>query len=67
MRYSGYVLLGATLFGIVVVSILLVYVANDAIQPLTADPGWLLTFFPDPRAPGACRLGLSRPPEAPGI
>jgi phosphate transport system permease protein len=40
-----YVLLAATLFGIVVVSILLVYVANDAIQPLTADPGWLLTFF----------------------
>jgi phosphate transport system permease protein len=40
-----YLLLGATLFGIVVVSILLVYVANDAIQPLTADPGWLLTFF----------------------
>ena len=34
-----YVLLGATLFGIVVVSILLVYVANDAIQPLTADSG----------------------------
>jgi phosphate transport system permease protein len=40
-----YVLLGATFFGIVIVSILLVYVANDAIQPLTADPGWLLTFF----------------------
>ena len=40
-----YLLLGATLFGIVTVSILLVYVANDAIQPLTADPGWHLTFL----------------------
>ncbi|MFC5971345.1 phosphate ABC transporter permease PstA [Halomarina salina] len=40
-----YVLLAATLFGIVVLGILLVYVANDAIQPLTADPGWHLTFF----------------------
>jgi phosphate transport system permease protein len=38
-------LLAATLFGIVFVTILLVYVANDAIQPLTADPGWHLTFF----------------------
>ncbi|WP_254536703.1 phosphate ABC transporter permease PstA [Halomarina litorea] len=40
-----YGLLAATLFGIVVLGILLVYVANDAIQPLTADPGWHLTFF----------------------
>ena len=40
-----YTLLAATLFGIVVLGILLVYVANDAIQPLTADPGWHLTFF----------------------
>ncbi|WP_336034522.1 phosphate ABC transporter permease PstA [Halobacterium yunchengense] len=38
-------LLAATLFGIVFVTILLVYVANDAIRPLTADPGWHLTFF----------------------
>ena len=40
-----YTLLAATLFGIVVLGILLVYVANDAVQPLTADPGWHLTFF----------------------
>jgi len=40
-----YVLLAATLFGLVVLGALLVYVANDAIQPLTADPGWHLTFF----------------------
>ncbi|WP_232701083.1 phosphate ABC transporter permease PstA [Halobacterium wangiae] len=40
-----YLLLGATLFGLVFVTVLLAYVANDAIQPLTADPGWHLTFF----------------------
>jgi len=40
-----YVLLGATLFGIVMLAILLVYVANDALQPLTADPRWHLTFL----------------------
>ncbi|WP_348607963.1 phosphate ABC transporter permease PstA [Halobaculum rarum] len=40
-----YVLLAATLFGLVVLGALLVYVANDAIQPLTADPGWHLTFL----------------------
>ena len=40
-----YTLLAGTLFGIVVLGILLVYVANDAVQPLTADPGWHLTFF----------------------
>jgi phosphate transport system permease protein len=40
-----YLLLAATLFGIVFVTILLLYVANDAIRPLTADPGWHLTFF----------------------
>jgi phosphate transport system permease protein len=40
-----YLLLAATLFGIVALTILLVYVANDAIQPLTADPRWHLTFF----------------------
>ncbi|MCD2198375.1 phosphate ABC transporter permease PstA [Halobacterium sp. KA-4] len=40
-----YLLLAATLFGLVFVTILLVYVANDAIRPLTADPGWHLTFF----------------------
>ena len=40
-----YLLLAATLFGIVILAVLLVYVANDAVQPLTADPGWHLTFF----------------------
>jgi phosphate transport system permease protein len=40
-----YLLLAATLFGIVALTVLLVYVANDAIRPLTADPGWHLTFF----------------------
>ncbi|WP_248903540.1 phosphate ABC transporter permease PstA [Halocatena marina] len=40
-----YVLLAATLFGLVVLTILLIYVLNDAIQPTTADSGWLLTFF----------------------
>jgi len=38
-------LLVATLLGIVALAILLVYVANDAIRPLTADPAWHLTFF----------------------
>ncbi|KAB7516448.1 phosphate ABC transporter permease PstA [Halosegnis rubeus] len=40
-----YLLLAATLIGIVALVILLLFVANDAIQPLTADPGWHLTFF----------------------
>jgi phosphate transport system permease protein len=40
-----YLLLAATMFGIVALAVLLIYVANDAIQPLTADPGWHLTFF----------------------
>ncbi|MFC6723941.1 hypothetical protein ACFQE1_06050, partial [Halobium palmae] len=40
-----YLLLAATMFGIVTLAIFLVYVANDAIQPLTADPGWHLTFL----------------------
>ncbi|WP_435183287.1 phosphate ABC transporter permease PstA [Halobellus sp. EA9] len=40
-----YFLLAATMFGIVTLAVLLVYVANDAIQPLTADPGWYLVYF----------------------
>ncbi|MFB9805989.1 PstA family ABC transporter permease [Haladaptatus pallidirubidus] len=40
-----YTLLAATLVGIVALGVLLLYVANDAIQPLTADPGWYLVFF----------------------
>ncbi|KTG09313.1 phosphate ABC transporter permease [Haloprofundus marisrubri] len=37
--------LAATLFGIVMVAGLLVYVTKDAIRPLTANPGWFLVFF----------------------
>jgi phosphate transport system permease protein len=40
-----YLLLVATLVGIVALGVLLLYVTNDAIQPLTADPGWYLVFF----------------------
>ena len=40
-----YALLAATLFGIVTLFALLVFVANDALQPLTADPGWHLVFL----------------------
>ncbi|WP_254765050.1 phosphate ABC transporter permease PstA [Natrinema marinum] len=36
--------LGATLLALLAVFVLLVYVAFDAFQPLTADRGWLLTF-----------------------
>ena len=37
--------LGATVFGLLMVSILLLYVANDAVRPFSADPGWHLVFF----------------------
>jgi phosphate transport system permease protein len=40
-----YLLLAATLFGIVTLVVFLVQVFNDAIQPLAADPGWHLAFF----------------------
>ncbi|MDZ7746655.1 MAG: phosphate ABC transporter permease PstA [Halobacteriales archaeon] len=40
-----YLLLFATLAGVVALTILLLFVANDAIQPLTADPGWHLVFL----------------------
>jgi len=46
-----YLLLAATLFGLVVMTILLVYVANDAFQPLTADTGWHLTYLATLLAP----------------
>ncbi|OLZ40286.1 phosphate ABC transporter, permease protein PstA [Natrinema saccharevitans] len=36
--------LGATLLALLAVFVLLLYVANDAFKPLSADPGWLLTF-----------------------
>jgi hypothetical protein len=40
-----YLLLASTLVGIVTLGFLLLYVFNDAIQPLSADPGWHLTFL----------------------
>jgi phosphate transport system permease protein len=40
-----YLLLAATLVGIVALGILLVYVAMDAFQPFTADVEWHLTYF----------------------
>ncbi|MFB6160947.1 MAG: phosphate ABC transporter permease PstA [Haloferacaceae archaeon] len=40
-----YVLLASTLAGILTLGVLLVYVFRDAFQPLTADPGWHLTFL----------------------
>ncbi|MFW6435101.1 MAG: phosphate ABC transporter permease PstA [Halovenus sp.] len=36
---------GATIFGIMVVMGMLVYVARDALRLSTADPGWFLVFF----------------------
>ncbi|MFW6435478.1 MAG: phosphate ABC transporter permease PstA [Halovenus sp.] len=36
--------LGATVFGITVVAGLLLYVAKDAIQPFSADTGWIVVF-----------------------
>jgi len=46
-----YLLLAATLFGLVVMTVLLLYVANDAFQPLTADTGWHLTYLATLLAP----------------
>jgi phosphate transport system permease protein len=36
--------LGATSLALLAVFVLLLYVANDAFKPLSADPEWLLTF-----------------------
>jgi len=44
-RLFQYLLQVATAFGIAVLALLLLFVFNDAVQPLTADPGWHLTFF----------------------
>jgi phosphate transport system permease protein len=38
-----YLLLAATLVGIVALAVLLVFVTNDAVRPLSADPAWLGT------------------------
>ena len=40
-----YLLVAATLFGLAILAFLLVFVANDAIRPLTADPRWHLVFL----------------------
>jgi phosphate transport system permease protein len=44
-RLFEWLTLGATVFGILTVAVLLLYVANDALRPLSADPGWHLVFF----------------------
>ncbi|WP_458205840.1 phosphate ABC transporter permease PstA [Haladaptatus sp. NG-SE-30] len=44
-RIFKYALLSGTLIALVALGVLLLYVANDAIQPLTAAPGWYLVFF----------------------
>jgi phosphate transport system permease protein len=49
--------LGAMLFGIAMVFVLLAYVTFDAIRPFTADPGWHLTFFLTLVAPSGALLG----------
>jgi len=52
-----YLLLAATLAGIVALGVLLVFVANDAFRPLSAEPAWLalagLTAVLPPLAVGA--------------
>ncbi|WP_435124633.1 phosphate ABC transporter permease PstA [Halobaculum sp. D14] len=40
-----YAILAATLTGLVVLAALLLYVANDAFQPFTADAGWHVTYL----------------------
>ncbi|WP_224334396.1 phosphate ABC transporter permease PstA [Haloprofundus halobius] len=52
--------LSATLFGILMVAGLLVYVAKDAIRPLTADPRWFLVFFLTLVAPSTALLAYYR-------
>jgi phosphate transport system permease protein len=56
-RVFEWVTLGATVFGIVTVAALLLYVVNDALQPLTADPGWHLAFFLTLVAPALALAG----------
>jgi phosphate transport system permease protein len=48
--------LGATLFGISMVFVLLAYVAVDAIRPLSADPQWHLTYLLTLLAPSGTLL-----------
>ncbi|WP_226479996.1 phosphate ABC transporter permease PstA [Natrinema amylolyticum] len=49
--------LGATLLALLSVFVLLLYVANDAFQPLSADPGWLLTFAATVLLPALIAIG----------
>jgi len=42
--FEGVTLL-STLFGVSMVAVLLGYVFNDAVRPLSADPGWHLVIF----------------------
>ncbi|WP_135819629.1 phosphate ABC transporter permease PstA [Halostella litorea] len=37
--------LASTVFGLAMVAFMLLYVFNDALEPLSADPGWHLTFL----------------------
>ncbi|UWG46347.1 ABC-type phosphate transport system, permease component [Halanaeroarchaeum sp. HSR-CO] len=48
--------LGSTVFGLLMVAFLLVYVFNDALRPFSADTGWHLVVFATVVAPS---LGLA--------
>lgn len=65
-RLFELVCLGAALFGIAMVTILLVKVTLDATRPLSADPGWLATVGLVVVAPTAVALGYYalRDPDA---
>jgi phosphate transport system permease protein len=69
-RYRGaafkWTCLGATLFGISMVFVLLLYVAVDAVRPFSAEPGWYITMSLAMVAPAGA-LGVyfaRRDPEA---
>jgi phosphate transport system permease protein len=49
--------LGATVFGILMVTVLLLYVANDAFRPASADLGWHLTFVATVVVPALALVG----------
>jgi len=49
--------LAATVFGISMVSFLLLYVARDAVRPFTADPGWHSVFLLTLVLPAAALAG----------
>jgi len=62
-----YVLLAATLVGILALGILLIYVGIDAFQPLTADTGWHLTYLVTLVVPTAAVAGYLRSRTARGF